>query len=162
MALDAQENPHWAQRRFSHKPRSFSSASSYTGSHICWVGSWLSALRQINPEYWQPLPGQWHLQWPQTSACQAQTLSVSVLLEGARAEPLPPSPCSDTAVRQHCNHSSISSSAVCCFTGIKGQDADWILPCRFCVLFSVLLQIRVFSLHLATFTYTLYKASSEN
>lgn len=70
---------------------------------------------------------------------------VSVLLEGARAEPLPPSPCSDTAVRQHYNQSFFNQFfSSSCFTGIKGQDADWILPCRFCVLFSVLLQIRVF------------------
>lgn len=146
MALDAQENPRWSQRRFFHKPRSFSSASSYTGSHICWVRSWLSALRQINPEHWQPLPGQWHLQWPQTSVCQAQTLSVWVFCWRVLVQnrSLPALAQTQQWGSIAITHSSISSSAVCCFTGIKGQDADWILPCHFCVLFSVLLQIRVF------------------
>lgn len=58
------------------------------------------------------------------------------------------------------SHSSVISSAAGCFIGIEGQGVDGILPGHFCVLFSVLSQIRGFLLHLATLTYTLYKRIS--
>lgn len=124
------------------------------GSHSCWVRRWLSALREMKPDYWQHLPGQWHLQWPQT--LRVWVFCWRVLMQNLSF----PAPAhTQQWGRIAVSHSSVSSSAL------------WELRAKMLVepflaifVFSSVFfyKIRVFPLHLAAFMYALYKASSEN
>lgn len=140
MALDAQEDPHSSQMRFSHKPGLFLPASSCT--QVVTAAGWdrgFQLWRQIEPDYWQHLPGP--VIPAVTSELSECVFCWRVLVQN---HSFPALAQTQQWGRMAISHSSVSSSAVCCFIGIKGQDADWILPDHFSVLFSVLSQIRVF------------------
>lgn len=158
-ALDAQENPHWPQMRFSHRPRLF---ASHRGSHSSWVRSWLPTMREINPDYWQHLPGQSSLQCLQTSGSGSE-FQCEYSAGGCW--------CRTTPAQSLLKHSREAGLQPVILQPILQQYLA-LLELRAKMLIEVFLAIFAFSLVffykwdfplcIATFTHALYKASAEN